>query len=83
MSGIKCPPVFCLEEDDDYWMWKSDIEVWQLYTKEDKCRQGPAVYLSLKGKASDAVRGMLKEHIVHSKILLLIEEIVMKVLPHT
>ena len=61
MSGIKCPPVFCPEEDDDYWMWKSDIEVWQLYTKEDKCRQGPAVYLSLKGKASGAVRGMFKD----------------------
>ena len=61
MSGIKCPPVFCSEEDDDYRTWKSDVEVWQLYTKEDKCRQGPAVYLSLKGKAGDAVRGMSKD----------------------
>ena len=61
MSGIKCPPVFCSEEDDDYRRWKSDVEVWQLYTKEDKCRQGPAVYLSLKGKARDAVRGMSKD----------------------
>ena len=55
MSEIRCSPVFCPEEDEDYRMWKSDVEVWQLYTKEDKCRQGPAVYFSLKGKARDAV----------------------------
>ena len=61
MSEIRCSPVFCPEEDEDYRMWKSDVEVWQLYTKEDKCRQGPAVYLSLKGKARDAVRGMSKD----------------------
>ena len=63
MSGIKCLPVFCLEEDDDYRTWKSDVEVWQLYTKEDKCRQVPAVYLSLKGKARDAVQGMSKDNL--------------------
>ena len=61
MSGIRCSPVFCPEEDEDYRTWKSNVEVWQLYTKEDKCRQGPAVYLSLKGKARDAVRGMSKD----------------------
>ena len=61
MSGIKCPPVLCPEEDDDYRTRTSDVEEWQLYTKEDKCRQSPAVYLSLKGKARDAVRGMSKD----------------------
>ena len=61
MSGIKCPPVFCSEEDDDYRTWKSDVEVWQLYTKEDKCRQGPAVYLM--GKARGAVQGMSKDNL--------------------
>ena len=60
MSGIKCSQVFCSEEDDDYRTWKSDIKVWQFYTKEDKCRQGPEVYLSLKWKAGDAVQGMPK-----------------------
>ena len=62
MSGIKSPPVFCPEEDDDYRTCKSDVEVWQLYTKEDKFKQGPAVYLSIKGKARDAVRGMSKDN---------------------
>ena len=61
MSGIKCPPVFCPEEDDNYKTWKSDAEVWQFYIKDDACRQGSAVYLSLKGKARDAVRGMSKD----------------------
>ena len=116
MCGIKCLPVFCLE-DDNYRTWKSHVEVWQLYTKADKCRQGPLVYLSLKRKARDAVRGMskdnfkkdnefdlilaeldkvfkadnvtrayctFKDHIVHSKILLLLtEETVVEVFPHT
>lgn len=29
-----------------------------MYTKEEKFRQGAAVYLSLKGKARDVVRGL-------------------------
>ena len=58
MSGIKAPPVFNPDEDDDYASWKNDVEVWQCYTKEEPKRQGPAVYLSLKGKAREAVRGL-------------------------
>ena len=58
MSSIKSPPIFNPDEDDDYASWKNDVEVWQAFTKEDAKRHGPAVYLSLKGKAREAVRGI-------------------------
>lgn len=58
MSGIKSPPVFEPKEDNDYASWKNDVEVWQCFTKEEPKRQGPAVYLSLKGKAREAVRAI-------------------------
>ena len=56
MAPIKYPPVFDPDEDDDYVSWKNDVEVWKLYTNEDKKKLGLAIYLSLKGKARDAVR---------------------------
>ena len=37
------------------------MEVWRLFTKEDKKRQGPAVYLSLQGDAREAVRGIVSK----------------------
>ena len=58
MSAIKNPPAFCPEEGDDYGNWKKDAEVWRLFTSEAKCKQGAALYLSLKGTARDAVRGI-------------------------
>ena len=56
MSSIKSPPAFNPEEGDDYESWKSDVNVWRLFTKDEEKRLGPAVYLSLKGSARDAVR---------------------------
>ena len=56
--SIKQPPVFDPEENDDYTSWKADVEIWQLYTNIAAEKQGPAVYLSLKGQARDAVRGL-------------------------
>ena len=56
--SIKQPPVFDPEEDDDYAAWKTDVEIWQLYTDTAAVKQGPAVYLSLKGRARYAVRGL-------------------------
>ena len=58
MSNIKSPPIFNPDEDDNYCAWKNDVEVWQAFTKEEAKRQGPAVYLSLKGRAREAVRGI-------------------------
>ena len=56
MAPLKYPPVFDPDEDDDYVSWKNDVEIWKLNTSEDKKKLGSAIYLSLKGKARDAVR---------------------------
>ena len=58
MSNIKSPPIFNPDKDDDYCAWKNDVEVWQAFAKEKPRQQGPAVYLSLKGRAREAVRGI-------------------------
>ena len=56
MSGIKSPPVFNPELDDDYASWKSDIAIWKLFTDTRAEKIGAAVYLSLQGKAREVVR---------------------------
>ena len=62
MSGdLKDPPT--LSDDVDYADWKIDLEIWELYTSLAKNRRGPALYLSLKGKARDCIRGLTKEQI--------------------
>ena len=58
MSNIKSPSNFNSDEEDDYCAWKDDAEVWQAFTKEEPRQQGPAIYLSLKGRAREAVRGI-------------------------
>ena len=56
MAGrsIKAPPTF--SEGDDYLAWKNDISVWEMFTEYSEAKRGPAVYLSLVGKARDAIR---------------------------
>ena len=54
MSGIKSPPVFHPEEDDDYTSWINDVSIWKMYTDTNEAKIGAAVYLSLKGKAREA-----------------------------
>ena len=56
--SIKQPPIFDPNEDDNYTELKSDIEIWQLFTDIRDIKQGPAVYLTLRGRARDAVRGL-------------------------
>ena len=63
MSGIKNPPVFHPEEDDDYASWKNDVSIWKMYTETNEEKLGAAVYLSLKGKARGAVRTLKPEDI--------------------
>ena len=58
MSNIKSHPIFNPDEHDNDCAWKNDVEVWKPFTKEEPRRQGPAVYLSLKGRAREAVRGI-------------------------
>ena len=55
MSSLKQPPTFDPSRGDCYVDWKSDVEIWGVYTKDEKKRRGPAVYLSLVGDAREAV----------------------------
>ena len=55
--SLKQPPVFDPKEDDDYAAWKTDVEIWQTCTSVEAAKQGPAVYLALRGRAKDAARG--------------------------
>ena len=56
VSQIKAPPVF--NEEEDYLNWKNDLEVWKLFTDTEKKKMGPAVYLTLTGRAREAVRDL-------------------------
>ena len=58
MSNIRLPPIFNPGYDDNYCAQKNDVGVWQRFTKEEPKRDGPAVHLSLKGRAREAVRGI-------------------------
>ena len=60
-TSLKAPPVFV--EDEDYLSWKNDVNVWQMFTDIKKEKQGPAVYLTLTGRARDAVRELKLEDI--------------------
>ena len=50
------PPV--LESEDSYIEWINDLKIWQLFTDLPKAKQGPAVYLSLTGRARECVRDL-------------------------
>ena len=58
MSSLKQPPEYDPSSGDSYVEWKNDLAVWLQFTKEEKKRQGPAIYLCLKGEARDAVRSI-------------------------
>ena len=55
-AQMKAPPVF--DDDEDYSSWRNDVEIWQMFTELPAKKQGPAVYLSLKGRAREAVRDL-------------------------
>ena len=52
-SGYKNSPA--LKDGDSYEKWLKESAIWQLYTDLDKKKQGPALMLSLTGKARDCV----------------------------
>ena len=60
-SNLKTPPI--LEDEEHYREWKQDLSIWQLFTELEKVKQGPAVYLILKGNAREAVRDLKPEEI--------------------
>ena len=56
-SGILIPPDF----DEKKWTWreyKKEVEVWASLTNLCKPKQGPALWMALKGKAKEAVKEM-------------------------
>ena len=55
-TNVKMPPV--LESEDAYIEWINDLKIWQLFTDLPKAKQGPAVYLSLTGRARECVRDL-------------------------
>ena len=52
MSANKAPP--SMREESSYEEWKKEIEIWKLFTDLPKKKHGPALLLSLSGKARDA-----------------------------
>ena len=52
-GGISQPPL--LSETSDYEQWKKAIAMWEVCCKYDEAQRGPALALSLQGKAKDAV----------------------------
>ena len=79
MINIKSPQILNPDEDDNYCAWKNDVEVWQAFTKEEPKRQGPAVYLLLKGRAREAVKGIstkdLKKDDCVEEIIRILDEV--------
>ena len=52
-TNMKMHPT--LKDDVCYQPWVHDVKVWCMFTDLSKTKRGPAVYLSLAGKARDAV----------------------------
>jgi len=56
-SLIINPPIF--DETKMTWReYKKEIEVWSMLTNLDKQKRGPALWMSLKGKAKEAIKEM-------------------------
>ena len=56
MANYKAPPL--LSKCEWYKDWLLEIDIWQGFTKEDETIQGPEIFLSLEGKARQAVRNI-------------------------
>ena len=52
-GSFKAPPA--LSKSTSYENWNKEIKVWQKLTELSGSKQGPAILLSLEGKAKDAV----------------------------
>ena len=60
---LKSPPT--LLNEDFYGEWKHDLTIWQMYTDLPRNKQGPAVFLTLTGRARDCIRDLQPEEIGH------------------
>ena len=52
-DNIKTPPA--LTKSSTYECWLKELKIWQAFTNLPKTKQGPAVFLSLEGKAREAI----------------------------
>ena len=52
-SNFKAPP--SLEKSSSYESWLTEIDIWQTFTDTDIKKQGPAVFLTLEGKARETI----------------------------
>ena len=52
-GDYKTPPA--LTNDITYATWKKEISIWQLFASSEKKKQAPAIFLSLRGQAREAV----------------------------
>ena len=51
-TSFKAPPL--LSDESVYENWKREIEIWQAFTDLAPKKQGPAIFLTLQGKAREA-----------------------------
>ena len=52
-SSYKAPPA--LNDKITYENWKKEIQVWQMVTTLNANKQAPAIFLTLQGKAREAI----------------------------
>ena len=43
---------------DKYSTWKKEMQIWEMATSLDKRKQAPIIFLSLEGKAREAILGL-------------------------
>ena len=55
-NNYKAPPI--LTDDVDYEKWKKEIKTWWMFTSLEKKKQAPAIFLTLKGQAHEAILGL-------------------------
>ena len=53
VSDFKAPP--SLEKSTSYGAWLKEINIWQTFTDINIKKQGPAVFLTLEGKARKSI----------------------------
>ena len=51
--NFKNPPE--MRDDLLYDDWKKELQIWSMFTDLEKKRQGPAIFLTLKGKARETI----------------------------
>ena len=52
-QNYKAPPL--LSKSTSYESWLKEIEIWQAFTDLSAEKQGPAIFLTLEGKAREAI----------------------------